>query len=106
VHGNEIDASLHGAIFDNAGGNNTHTNNIFYSLGTASASSVGGAGKASSVNPSSDSTNGHWSAERPSPILMDFGTAGGPANKYPNGSTPLREIAGSVVKHNIFFWRR
>ena len=29
VYGNIIGASLHGAIFDNAGGNNTHENNIF-----------------------------------------------------------------------------
>ena len=29
VFGNIIGASLHGAIFDNAGGNNTHENNIF-----------------------------------------------------------------------------
>ena len=28
-YGNIIGATLHGAIFDNAGGNNTHVNNIF-----------------------------------------------------------------------------
>jgi len=29
IHGNIIGASLHGAVFDNAGGNNTQTNNVF-----------------------------------------------------------------------------
>lgn len=29
IHGNVIGASLHGAVFDNAGGNNTQYNNIF-----------------------------------------------------------------------------
>ena len=29
IHGNIIGGSLHGAVFDNAGGNNTQTNNIF-----------------------------------------------------------------------------
>jgi hypothetical protein len=29
IHGNIIGATLHGAVFDNAGGNNTQTNNVF-----------------------------------------------------------------------------
>ena len=74
VHGNVIGATLHGAVFDNAGGNNSITNNVF----------VGGAG---------------------SSVLMNFGTAGGPANPDPvSGVVPSRDIAGSTVKRNIFYF--
>jgi hypothetical protein len=107
VHGNEIDATLHGAIFDNAGGNNTHTNNILYSLGTRAgdgAATVVGSG-ADSAGSAAGSTSDDWSTEYPSPILMDFGQAGGPSNHYANGSIPSRAVAGSVVERNIFYWR-
>ena len=40
IHGNIVGASLHGSVFDNAGGNNSQINNIF--VGDNSVPSVGG----------------------------------------------------------------
>ena len=65
IYGNIIDSTLHGAVFDNAGGNNTQINNIF--LGDTSSPAVGG-------------------------IMMDFGAPGQGAGRAIAGNVVKRNI--------------
>jgi hypothetical protein len=122
VHGNVIEGSSHGAIFDNAGGNNTHMNNVFigyYGKGgyggsdsglaltetdtIASNNIINDSSSSSSSSNGSDSDSDSMDAVY-SAVLMDFGAPGGPSSPNPDGSITDRDIAGSVVKRNVFYW--
>ena len=60
VFGNIIGATLHGAIFDNAGGNNTHENNIL--LGDESSTVLMDFGALSLGNPAQSESQPGWLA--------------------------------------------
>lgn len=76
VESNYLGATIHGAFLDNLGGNNSHQNNVFYS---------------------EDENDGQ--GPQSSLFLANFG-APGFSKKHP----VQRNISGSTMKHNIFYF--
>ena len=101
IFGNIIDCTLHGCIFDNAGGNNTHENNIFVG-DTSSHSAVlmdFGAPGASASHPVSRSISGSvvrknifYSRNANVTLMMDSQT-----------SSVTNELKPNASDYNLFF---
>jgi hypothetical protein len=77
VESNYIGATIHGAFLDNLGGNNSHTNNVFYG----------------------ENENDDNQGTQSTLFMVNFGSPGSSA-KHPVG----RNVSGSSMHRNIFYF--